>query len=318
MGLIPEAFAKATVDREGAAGAAWLAELPGIIEDLLSTWGCTIDGDVAHGQVGVVVPVRDAVLKVSFPHPGNVHEPDAFAAWDGRGAVRLYERDDARYAMLLERVHSSTLWEHTDDFAAIAGDLLRQLTIPAPDGLPRMAEKADAWAEELRKDAAELDHPLPDSVVEQALAVVDELCREQPETLIHGDFHSRNILRADREPWLAVDPKGYVGDPAFDAAIFLRTRAYHLLVAADPRLANELGLAKDLDVARDLLRHLRAEQAQFAAASGLYEERIRRWTLLIAVQSSFWGRRHGFGRARGGSRLDQAIALIDEVAVSWG
>jgi streptomycin 6-kinase len=57
-----------------------LKQLPGIIEDLLSQWDCVADGPVMHGQVGVIVPVRSAagpaVLKVSFPHPGNVHEPD--------------------------------------------------------------------------------------------------------------------------------------------------------------------------------------------------------------------------------------------------
>ncbi|TCC34294.1 kinase [Kribbella speibonae] len=302
MGLIPEAFARSTVAREGDAGEAWLAELPGIVEDLLGHWDLERDGDVLHGQVGVVVPVRgDAVLKVSFPHPGNVHEPDAFEAWDGRGAVKLYERDDARYAMLLERAHPSTLVEHTGDLAAIAGDLLGQLTIPAPDGLPRMSEKADTWAEDLHKDAAELDHPLPDVVVREAMAAVDELCRDQPETLVHGDFHSSNILRAEREPWLAVDPKGYVGDPAFDAAIFLRTRAYHLYLAG----------------AGDLPRTLRTELDQFAEASGVDAVRIRRWCQLIVVQSAFWGRRHGFGRARTGAQLDRVIAVIDELAVSW-
>lgn len=301
--MIPSAFAKITTEREGAAGEAWLAELPAIVEDLLGQWSLQRDGDLLHGQVGVVVPVEgDAVLKVSFPHPGNVHEPDAFEAWDGRGAVRMYERDDARYAMLLERVHPGTLGEHGDGAATIAGDLLRQLTIPAPDGLPRMSEKADAWSLELRKDADELDHPLPAAVVDGALAVVDELCRVQPETLVHGDFHALNILRAEREPWLVVDPKGYVGDPAFDAAIFLRTRTYYLYLGD--------GVRGD-----DLLRRLQAELAQFAEASGIDAERIRRWTQLIAVQSSFWGRRNGFGRARSGSHLDEIVTLIEEVAV---
>ncbi|WP_350274601.1 aminoglycoside phosphotransferase family protein [Kribbella sp. HUAS MG21] len=306
--MIPEAFARATVEREGAAGQAWLDELPGIVEDLLDRWSLERDGDVLHGQVGVVVPVAgdpvlDAVLKVSFPHPGNDYEPHAFDVWGGRGAVKLYERDDARYAMLLERVHPSTLVEYGRAGVAIAGELHRQLTVPAPAGLPRLSEQADTWAEELRKDAAELDHPLPDAVVQAALAVVDELGRQQPETMVHGDFHPRNILRADREPWLAVDPKGYVGDPAYDAAIFLRTRAY-LLFFAEAVAAN------------DLLRQLRTELAQFAEASGLDAERIQRWTQLIAVQAAFWGRRHGFGRARSGNHLDQAVALIDEIAVS--
>jgi streptomycin 6-kinase len=303
--LIPEAFAQATTEREGAAGKAWLAELPSIVEDLLAQWSLRREGDVLHGQVGVVVPVEgDAVLKVSFPHPGNVHEPDAFELWGGRGAVQLYERDDARYAMLLERAQPTTLAEHSGDVATIAGDLLRQLTVPARDGLPRMSSRADEWAAELRKDAAELDHPLPASVVDAAMAVIDELCREQPETLVHGDFHARNILRAERQPWLAVDPKGYVGDPAYDAAIFLRTRAYYLLVA-------------DGLVTGDLLRHLQAEQALFAEASGIDPERISRWLQLIAVQSSFWGRRNGFGRAREGDHLDDIVRLIDEVAIAW-
>lgn len=301
--MIPPAFAKTTVEREGAAGEAWLAELPGIVEDLLAQWGLRRDGDVLHGQVGVVVPVvGDAVLKVSFPHPGNDYEPDAFEAWGGRGAVKLYERDDARYAMLLERVDTSTLWQHTEHVPTIAGALLRQLTIPAPDGLPRMSDKAGGWREELLKDEAELDHGLPGRVVDQAVAVVDELCHRQPETVVHGDFHPRNILRAEREPWLVVDPKGYVGDPAFDAAIFLRTRSYYLFL--------EDGLA-----GAELLRRLRIELSEFAEASGVDAERIRRWTQLIAVQSSFWGRRNGFGRARGGSELDRIVRLIEEIAV---
>jgi streptomycin 6-kinase len=297
--MIPAAFAKATIDREGAVGEAWLAELPGIIDELLSQWECEPDGEAAHGQVGVVVPVRDAVLKVSFPHPGNVHEPDAFEAWGGAGAVKLYERDDARYAMLLERAHSTTLLEHDEDVVVIAGELHRRLRIPAPDGLPRMSEQADAWAEELRKDAAELDHPLPQYVVDSALAVVDELGRDQPEILIHGDFHPRNILSADREPWLVVDPKGYVGDPAYDATTFLRTRAAH-----------QLG-------ADDLINVLNRELELFAETAELDPERIRRWAHLNMVQSAFWGRRHGFGRARSGSQLDRFIALADELTLHW-
>ncbi|WUJ71291.1 aminoglycoside phosphotransferase family protein [Kribbella soli] len=297
--MIPAAFAKATIDREGAVGEAWLAELPGIIDDLLTQWDREPDGEAAHGQVGVVVPVRDAVLKVSFPHPGNVHEPDAFEAWGGEGAVKLYERDDARYAMLLERVHPTTLLEHNEDVVVTAGELHRRLTIPAPDGLPRMSARADVWEEELRKDAAELDHALPQYVVDAALAVVDELGRDQPEILIHGDFHPRNILRADREPWLAVDPKGYVGDPAYDATTFLRTRAAH-----------QLG-------ADDLMSVLNRELELFAESAELEPERIRRWAQLNMVQSAFWGRRHGFGRARGGSELDRFIALADELALSW-
>ncbi|ADB33866.1 hypothetical protein Kfla_4850 [Kribbella flavida DSM 17836] len=89
--MIPAPFARSTTEREGEAGAAWLAELPGIVDHLLTRWNCVLDGAVLHGQVGLIVPVRrtsgPAVLKVSFPHPGNAHEPAAFAAWGGRGGA---------------------------------------------------------------------------------------------------------------------------------------------------------------------------------------------------------------------------------------
>ncbi|MFF1844223.1 aminoglycoside phosphotransferase family protein [Streptomyces sp. NPDC058217] len=212
---LPEAFARSTVEREGERGAAWLAELPGIVEELLGRWGCVPDGEVMHGGVGVIIPVRrraegTAVLKVSFPHPGNVHEPDAFSAWGGRGAVLLYERDDERFAMLLERIRTSTLAEvdDGDEVVTIAGRISRRLAITAPPGLPRLREQADAWEAQLRKDAGELTHTLSRYVVDAAVATVRELGRVQPDTLIHGDLHARNILRAHREPWLAVDPKG--------------------------------------------------------------------------------------------------------------
>jgi streptomycin 6-kinase len=301
--MIPAAFAEATVAREGSVGAAWLEELPGIVEDLLARWDCEVDGDAFHGQVGLVLPVASpdpAVLKVSFPHPGNVHEPDAFAAWDGRGAVRLYERADEQYAMLLERAHPTTLADEPGETIAVAaGELSRRLSIAAPDGLSRLAEKADEWREELLAGAAEFPDALPASVVQSAVAVIDELGRDQPELVVHGDFHARNILRAEREPWLAVDPKGYVGDPAYDGAALILPRAAALIDSGT------------------VVRELERELEVFAEAAELDPVRVRRWALYRLVEGGFHGRRNGFGRARSGVYLDRVIALADRLAIEW-
>lgn len=256
-----------------------------------------------HGGVGVIVPVRrqdetTAVVKVSFPHPGNIHEPDAFAAWGGRGAVLLHERDDERFAMLLERVRTSTLAEveSDDEVVTVAGRINRRLAVPAPPGLPRLREQADVWEEQLRTDAGELAHDLSRCVVDAAVATARELGRVQPDLLIHGDLHGRNILRADREPWLAVDPKGYVGDPAYDGGTLLKSRALTLLEADDLRKA----VHRILDV--------------FTEAAEVDRVRVRRWAQFHAVQTAFWGRRHGFRIARGGTRRNRLTEFVDRLA----
>ena len=42
--------------------------------------------------------------------------------------------------------------------------------------------------------------------------------------LLHGDLHHYNILAAERQPWLAIDPKGVVGDPVYETGVFLYNR----------------------------------------------------------------------------------------------
>jgi streptomycin 6-kinase len=254
-----------------------------------------------YGGVGIVLPVEgDRVVKISYPHPGNDYEADAFETWRGRGAVELFERDDERYALLLERAHPDSLASVAggDTIAVAAGELSRRLTVPAPAGLPRLSDRADEWTEELQSGAAAFPGALPTSVVDAALAVVDELGRDQPELVVHGDFHARNILRADREPWLAVDPKGYVGDPAYDGATLALPRAFALIDSPH------------------LFKALRRELAIFAEAAELDLDRIRRWTVFRAVQGGYHGRRNGFRRARRGSLLERVVALADDLAIA--
>ncbi|MEV0322726.1 aminoglycoside phosphotransferase family protein [Streptomyces sp. NPDC050658] len=279
----PRAFAESTVAREGERGRAWLATLPELAGELLARWDCEPTDPVTHGQVGVVVPVRrrhdgtPAVLKISFPHPGNVHEPDAFAVWAGRGAVRLHERDDARFALLLERAGPGSLADVRDVAQALtaAGLLARRLAVPAPAELPRLSARCAEWESELRDADKELGSPLPSRVLDAAIATLRELGPDQPDTLIHGDLHVGNVLKGEREPWLAIDPKGCAGDPAYDAITLLHHRFGELLTATDAKAA--------------VLRRL----AVFADAARVDRERARRWTQARAVTMAYWGRQHG-------------------------
>ena len=172
----------------------------------------------------------------------------------------------------------------------------RRLAIGAPANLPRLSAKADEWERQLRLDALELDHPLSSRAVDSAIATARELGSDQPDLMVHGDFHAANILRAEREPWLAVDPKGYAGDPAYDAGMPIKWRPLRLLRGAELRKAVHRGL----DI--------------FAEAAGLERERARRWAQFHAAQASFWGRRHGFHVGRHGPPRDAVTEFADHVA----
>jgi streptomycin 6-kinase len=130
------------------------------------------------------------VLKVSLPHPGNVLEPVALATWAGRGAVRLLERDDERFAMRLERPGPTALSDTSDPYHAVevAGRLTNLMAIPAPHrrwlaidpkgraGMPARQELTGMVRPLLERfaDAAELDRERVLRLV-QASAVKDAL-----------------------------------------------------------------------------------------------------------------------------------------------
>lgn len=98
------------------------------------------------------------MLKLSFPEEESEHEPDALERWDGRGAVRLLERDDARAAMLLERVRpGSPLWGIADDEEAtvVAAEVLRRLhnePVPRGHSFGSLADAAARWSETIPSD----------------------------------------------------------------------------------------------------------------------------------------------------------------------
>jgi len=231
-------------------------------------------------NVSFVAPVEradgtPAVLKISFPDLWeNEQEGDALAHWDGRGAVRLLERDRERRALLIERCEPGTpLWAVAgeDEANAIAIDVLRRLWRPAPAEHPfrLLADDASRWADELLDAWDRLGRPFERALVDAAVAVVRELAPTQnAPVVLHQDFHGGNILRAGREPWLAIDPQPLVGEREFDAASLLRDRTEELL--ADPSPARRL--RRRLDV--------------LAADLALDRERIRRWGIVHALA---WG-----------------------------
>ena len=271
---IPEQFL-----RFGARGedwAAWMDGLPRLIRDLVRAWDLTVDGTTVYGQCALVVPVRTpdgipSMLKVGFPHWEAEHEPLALRRWDGAGAVRLLRADPHRYALLLERAYPRDL---TTVDVIEAGEIIaasyRRLHIPAGPQFRTLSGQVSRWSEELL--ALPASAPVPRRYVEQAAALGRELAAD-PECdgrLIHTDLHYFNVLAADREPWLVIDPKPLSGDPHYEVAPLLWNRWDEVTATGDVREAVRRRFHTVVDTA------------------DLDEERARDWVIVRQIVNVLW------------------------------
>jgi len=259
-------------------GRRWVEELPGRIERLRRRWGLDLGPPFEPGGVtSWVAPAgTDAVLKVVVPHREADHEAAALRAWDGTGAVRLLDEDPGENALLLERCRPGTALrlagrpddEVLDTAVTTAARLWRPVAAAEP--YERLADVMAEWAELVEDRAQHHAVPLAPELVVEGAALLRRLpVTADREVLLHGDLHPANLLAAEREPWLAIDPKPVRGDPAFDLPpLVLQTG--DLLGAADP--------AAELD------RRLR----RVSAASGVDVDRIRAWGLARSVEVAVW------------------------------
>ena len=160
--------------RRGPQWARWVETLPALVAELLEEWQLRADGEMMHGYVALVVPVRTttdrpAVLKVAFSEDEGEHEHLALQHWHGRGAVQLLRADPHRRAMLLERLHQECLTELDDvEACEVVASLYSQLHVPA---LPQL-RSLTAYVERRSAELSNLPRsaPLPRRLVEQALS----------------------------------------------------------------------------------------------------------------------------------------------------
>jgi streptomycin 6-kinase len=226
--------------RRGPAWAAWVDRLPGLVDLLLEEWELSVDGLMMHGYVALVVPVRTrggrpAVLKVSYPDEESEHEHLALQHWAGRGAVKLLRADPRRSAMLLERLHPERLVDLWDvEACEVVAGLYRQLHRPALPQLRLLSTYVERGADHLA--GLPRNAPLPRRLVEQAISLSHDFAVDPATTgtMIHGDLHYENVMAADRQPWLAIDPKPLNGDPHYEVAPMLWNRFEELAGPASP------------------------------------------------------------------------------------
>jgi streptomycin 6-kinase len=285
---LPAAFANRIMERHGEQGTVWLQDLSDLLDELCARWSIQLLPPFKPLTYNYVAPaVREdgveAVLKVGHPPGEFSQELAALEHFDGQGAATVLASDEARGALLLERIKPGTpLVDIPDDDEAtqIAARLMKSLWRPAPEDhpFPTIAN----WAIGFERLRAHFDGgagPFPSALVDRAERLFGELVTSMAEPVVlHGDLHHWNILSSGCHSWSSIDPKGVVGEPAYEVGALLRNPMPRIL------LWPEVGSVLDRRI------------DQCAEILSLDRERLRAWALAQAVLAGWWAYEdHGQG-----------------------
>lgn len=254
----------------------------------IDRWGLVPTGAPLSTHTSDLLPVdyrgQPALLKIA-----RTAEERRGAAllvwWQGRGAARPLQHDGA--ALLMERLEGPMSLAHLartgqDDRASsiictVAATLHTHATSPPPNLVP-LAH----WFRDLFSEAGPYG-----GIVARSARVARQLLNEPQDTVVlHGDLHHGNILDGGSRGWLAIDPKGLLGERGFDLA--------NLFCNPDGTVATAPG-------------RLARQATIVAQAAGLDRGRLLRWILAWAGLSAVW---HG----QDGSSPNLALAIAERAA----
>ena len=245
-------------------------------------WGITLGEpyvDVYPGNLVYRCTLPDGIPAVIKTEPDRGTEDefltglDALVLYGGRGMVRVLEVAREDRIVLMERVvPGETLWDAPIDRAlgAVASVMSKlRGAPPKQNSFPDVRAYHRAWPNHVRlyRGPGPIDADLFD--IGERLFI--ELCDSAAEPVVlHGDLHYGNVLSSDREEWLAIDPKGVIGEPCYEVGDLFRNRVDELYGSADA------------------IRAMRRRVEAVAHVTGFDPERIRAWALAQAVLSEIW------------------------------
>jgi len=230
MSIISPAFKDRIAAIHGHTGQKWLESLTDLQEKLARRWSLSDIRPITNLSYNYLVfatrsDQKQVVLKIGVPHQELESEILALQAFDGKGSVRLLEADPTLGALLLERIlPGDNLLSIPDDQKStrIAAGVMKKIWTPASPqiGFPTTADWCRGFQRYLEKYS---DHgPLPVDLVLRASKLANQLLEtSQDLLLLHGDLHHMNILLGENGRWIAIDPKGIVGEAAFEVGALL-------------------------------------------------------------------------------------------------
>lgn len=201
----------------------WLRSLPNAVNALKRQWQLDLGAPFESASCAWVAPAqqngRSAVLKVGMPHMEAAHELQGLQFWNGDPTVKVLQADGQWNAMLLEAcepgVSLHLLPEEDQD--PIVAELLHRCWRQPTGSHPfrPLSTQLTHWSEETERQSSRWGNT---GLVREGLQLFRELSiPSRDDVLLATDLHAGNILRAQRKPWLVIDPKPFIGDPAYDA-----------------------------------------------------------------------------------------------------
>jgi streptomycin 6-kinase len=270
------------------------------VEERVRDWGVVVQNTfetqssfIAFGKRGN----QSVVLKV-IRQPGDEWRcGEVLAAFDGRGTARVYEYIEG--AALLERLNPGTslasiaLEGRDEEATEILADVIGRMSRapePAPERFKAFVS-AQVWGKGFQRYLASGDNQIPRSLVDQGQRLYFDLCASQRDVrLLHGDLQHYNVLFDSDRGWLAIDPKGVIGEIEYEIGASLRNPYEKPDLFASPETVE---------------RRLRC----FEAKLKLNADRVLAWGYAQAVLSAIWSVEDGFAVDAGNPSLRLANTI---------
>jgi streptomycin 6-kinase len=240
------------------------------VNSYMERWRLAQDGAAVQTPSSVLVPARrdemPAMLKVV--HGEEERRGAALMVWwDGEGAARVLAHEGD--ALLMERASGGaslidfSLNGRDDEASRIICAAVARLHAPRNQAPPETLVPLERWFEALEPAATRHGGILRES----AAAARQLLAEPQEVVVLHGDIHHGNILDFGEHGWLAIDPKGLLGERGFDYANTFCNPDYDIATAPG-RLARQASIV--------------------AEVACLDRTRLLQWILAYAGLSAVW------------------------------
>lgn len=277
-----DTFVQNIISFRGDTGRKWLDDIPNKIKTYEKKWKITVLPPFTLSY-NYVAPAKledgtSVVLKIGFPNDKEfLSEITALILFNGEGTEKLLQEDANNAVILLERVFPGQTLDqlnNDEEEVRIACKLLKKLWRKAPKNDTLL--QLNSWHngngfQKVREKYNGTTGPLPEPLLTRAETLFLQLLKTTKEPqLLHGDFHHSNILSSERNGWLAIDPKGIIGDPCYDIGIFLNNPQAKLL----KRIPVKETLAKRITI--------------FSEELGIDKGRITQWGIIMATLSAVW------------------------------